>query len=588
MKTIFTMIAVLTVMLAQAQEFICKGYSSAIKIKNYKSQSVSNTGNYDLNDLRTWIPRCEGDPLQTPPITYINITFHVFLDDNGQGSRYADDYESRTKLIDLLNNINDTYSGKSVRERGGPSDKVLNEEDELPRYDTRIRFTLGDYNKRIYFYKSTEMNHLGEPLYGKADKKLYDYIANTPATKADPSILQDGINIYFIASSCKDCSAYAIPPTIGTNDDSYIVMFNTCPTSNQYAESATATVLAHELGHNLDLRHTYCSDAVGCMSMKGNHTCSNTNIDYHEYNDSEYLSDIFGPCGDSSTFPHIAKWVNPYEYTESDANKITNNVMGGTNTQTYISPMQAGQMHRAIAIKSVGKYVRKNTHSNMPVVITDDEKWNNTYVRLFHDIQIKKNGRLTLNTNYEFNKGCSIEIEDGGVLYLEKDKSMTLNSSNKIVVKKGGTLIVGGNLDISEDGCIDVQAGGYLCVLLGAKLNLNNYLSVIRFYSGAKLGVNTSATNIPGSYYGVISSIKPNGDGCIALFTNNIYIQNQTISKNTYFSGKNIYIGNSITTSKPKGNVVVKTGNDLVLEAENEVLLDAGFEVAHGATLEIK
>ena len=172
MRTIFTIVAVLTVMLAQAQEFICKGYPSSINTKNYKSQMVSNTGNFDLNDLQTWIPRCNGDPLKTPPVTYINITFHVFLDDNGQGSRYADDYESRTKLIDLLNNINDTYSGKSVRERGGPSDKVPDVE-ELPRYDTRIRFTLGDYNKRIYFYKSTEMNNLSEPLFGSAHQKLY-------------------------------------------------------------------------------------------------------------------------------------------------------------------------------------------------------------------------------------------------------------------------------------------------------------------------------------------------------------------------------------------------------------------------------
>ncbi|MBO7145673.1 MAG: hypothetical protein J6W13_12750 [Salinivirgaceae bacterium] len=587
MKTIFTIMAVLTVMLAQAQGFICVGDPASKSLKTYKYQSTPNTGKYDLNDLRTWIPRCNGDPLQTPPIMYINISFHVFLDDNGQGSRYADDYASRTKLIALLNNINDTYSGKSVREKGGPSDKVLNEEDELPRYDTRIRFTLGDYNKRIYFYKSTEMNNLCEPLYGTADKKLYNYIANTLSVKEDPSILQDGINIFFIASSCKDCSAYANSPTTSANDDSYIVMFNTCPTSNQYAESAAATVLAHELGHNLELSHTYCgggSSAVGCTDIKGTHSCKYE----HKYDDSEYLSDIFGPCGKSSTFPHIAKWVNPYEYTGSDAKKITNNVMGGTNTQTYISPMQAGQMHRAIAIKSVGKYVRENTHSDVPVVIGNKEKWNNTYVRLFHDIQIKKNGYLTLNANYEFKKNCAIEIEDGGVLSLEKGKSVTMNSSNKIVVKKGGTLIVGGNLDISDAGCIEVQPGGYLCVLLGAKINLNNYLSIIKFYSGAKLGVNTSATNIPGSYYGVISSIKPNGDGCIALFTNNIYIQNQTISKNTYFSGKNIYTGNSITTSKPKGNVVVKTGNDLVLEAENEVLLDAGFEVAHGATLEIK
>ena len=578
MKTIYTIIIILVASFSQAQVFICGGDPLAKKENNIKMQSGSNVGVYDLNDLQTWIPYCDGRPLRNPPITYINVTFHVFLDNDGGGSRYTDSNVSRTKLIALLNNVNDTYSGKKVLESGGPSDKVPGVR-ELPQYDTRIRFTLGDYNERIYFYKSTEMNQLGEPLLGEAHSKLYNYINN-------PAVLQDGINVFFIASSCDGVSAYASPVRMGAKDDSYVVMFSIVPTNGQHAESAAATVLAHELGHTLDLKHTYCgggSPAVGCTDVKGNHICKFG----HDYIDSEYLSDVFGPCN-SSTFPHIGKWVNPYTYTGTDDKKVTNNVMGGTNTQTYISPMQAGQMHRAIALKNVGKYVKKNAHSGTPLVICQKEVWNFSYVRMFHDIQIRKNGNLTLDADYDFYQNCSIEIEDGGVLCIEKSKSMKLFSNNKIVVKKGGTLIISGDLDISEKGIIDVQSGGYLCIKKDANIKLKDFYSMIKLNTGALLGVNTNAINSPGAYYTSVGSIAYSGNGSIVSYTNNVYIQNQTISKNTYVSGKNIYAGNSVTATKSKGDVVVKSGSLLVLDASNDVVLNTGFEVPLGATLEIK
>ena len=666
MKFIFTMIAVLVVLLTQAQEFICAGDPSMKSLNATRLQSTSNIGNYNLNDMNTWIPYCDGNPLKNPPETFINVTFHVFLDDGGNGSRYADNNDSKRKLIKLLSEVNDRYSGKRVIENGGPSDKVPGV-NELHDYDTKIRFTLGDNNERVYFYRSTEMSHLKDELVPDAGTLLYNYILKTY-----PSRLQIGINVFFIASSyqakvkeiivtnwgagytqqptielikpngeplkntyCKakiisgkiarifveqsgimngyetptvritggggsgatakvnklegGAAAFANMPVFYNDLNSYVVMFNTIPTDNPDIESASATVLAHELGHNLDLNHTYCgggSSAVGCTEMKGKHTCKYG----HEYDDSEYLSDIFGPCGESSTFPHIGEWIDPYTYSGPNDKKITNNVMGGTSSQVYISPMQAGQMHRAIATKSVGKYVAKNTHSNIPVVIRQKERWDYNFVRLFHDIQIKKNGYLTLEADYEFNHNCSIEIEDGGVLYLENTYNMELGSTNKIIVKKGGTLVIGGNLVVSESGLIEIQEGGYLCIRKDANVTLRDYLSLIKFNAGAKSGVNTIVMNTPGanSYYTSASAIKYNGNGAIATYNSNKYIQNQTISNSSYISGNNIYAGNSVTTTKPKGDVIVKSGCNLILDAENDLLLDKGVVVELGATLETK
>jgi len=46
---------------------------------------IKTGGIYDFyNDLRTWIPYRNSEPLKNPPITYVEITFHVFLDDNNE------------------------------------------------------------------------------------------------------------------------------------------------------------------------------------------------------------------------------------------------------------------------------------------------------------------------------------------------------------------------------------------------------------------------------------------------------------------------------------------------------------------------
>lgn len=661
MKIIFTIMSVFTVMLVQAQGFVC-GYNSGTELtSNNKLETATIASNNDLGDLRAWIPYCNEEPLKNPPITCINVSFHVFLDDNGGGNRYANNSEGRKKLIDLLNTVNDVYSGKLAR-KNGPSDKVPNVK-ELPNYDTRIRFSLGDYNERIYFYQSSEWFRLEDKLVGDAGNKLYNYIA----TDNLPN-LQKGINVFFIASSYKASvktivvtnfgSGYTQQPTIelikpdgavldntkckaeirggkivsitveksGTmsgceppkvritggggsgatakvtnleggatafanpqfEKNSYVVVFNCIPNDGIYVEGVTGRCMAHEFGHNLYLTHTYCgggASATGCTDMKGKHSCAYSYD--HKYDDAEYLSDIFGPCN-ASTFPHIAKWTDPYDNSGEDAKKITNNVMGGSNNAIYFSPMQAGQMHRAIALGSVGKYVQNNIHSDKPLVIKKTETWKYNCVRLFHDVHIQKNGNLTLDTYYEFNQNCSIEIENGGVLCLAGNGYMGISSSNKIIVKKGGTLVICGSLNVSGTGMIDVQPGGYLCIKKDANVNLKDYLSLIKFSNGAILGVNTIATNSPGTYYNAISSIKYKGNGTIATYANNTYIQNQTISKSSYISGNNIYTGNSVTTTKTKGDVVVKSGISLVLDAGNDVLLDKGFLLGSGAQLEIK
>jgi pimeloyl-ACP methyl ester carboxylesterase len=66
---------------------------------------------------------------------------------------------------------------------------------------------------------------------------------------------------------------------------------------------------------------------------------------------------------------------------------------------------------------------------------------------------------------------------------------------------------------------------------------------------------------------------------------NDIYIQNLTISSDRYFRGRNIYIGNNVTTSVPQGNVLINNGAKVIFNGKT-VVFDKGFECINGSTYE--
>lgn len=402
------------------------------------------------NNLRTWIPYLT-DPLKSPPITIVEVTFHVFLDNNGKNNQYTNTLEGRNRLIGLLNLVNDIYSGK-----WGSSDHVAGVI-ELPDGDTRIRFSLGDNNERIYFYNNTTYNNYGYPAslfenfistnYSSRATKLNIYFTaghykggvkqenimiinggsgytSPPTISFNPSgstataeivegkltkinivnngsynvfnppqiiISGDGNGASAIVTKLSDgATGYASGVYSGLSKDSYVVMCH-CYEADDWV---TAMTLAHELGHDLDLAHTYCGGGAPAVICSDYCSIKCPDLLSSACSDDEYLSDIFGPC--PGTYPHHTGWHD----ATSDDPKHTNNMMGGSNSFLYISPMQAGQMHRALALKSVRKYVKKETHSNIPLTITNEETWDFN-LKLYRDINIVSNGILNLDNTFE-------------------------------------------------------------------------------------------------------------------------------------------------------------------------------------------
>ena len=65
------------------------------------------------------------------------------------------------------------------------------------------------------------------------------------------------------------------------------------------------------------------------------------------------------------------------------------------------------------------------------------------------------------------------------------------------------------------------------------------------------------------------------------------YIQNETFTTTETRIGNNIYAGNSVTTQKPQGDVIIRNGATLKLKAQKNVFLENGFEVENGGVIEV-
>jgi len=110
----------------------------------FRSSRIGSSESF-YSDLNNWIPRLTpGEPLKNPPIMTIEISFHVFLDNNGGNNIFTDTEWGRNQLIWIFNHVNEIYAGYAEHENNyqkGSSDSVPGLI-ELPDCDTKIRFSL--------------------------------------------------------------------------------------------------------------------------------------------------------------------------------------------------------------------------------------------------------------------------------------------------------------------------------------------------------------------------------------------------------------------------------------------------------------
>ncbi|MHB9055524.1 MAG: M43 family zinc metalloprotease [Paludibacteraceae bacterium] len=441
--------------------------------------------------------------------------------------------------------------------------------------DSRIRFRVDG----IYFHQNSSICHL-KPYNESTRSSTYftQYGVN----------IEQSINVFF--SELLDDKG--LPYTaisgngFGLNGEerncmgmySYYYHYS----NNTGAFGVLAFTFAHELGHALGLIHTteVVRDTLG-------------NI-IRTYDDE--LSDTY--------YPDLGGWCN----CNSDIN-CSNNMMGGASWREHFSPRQMGKMRRLMTVGWRAKVVDNCLPNESPTLISSNQTWDRP--RLFTSDMIINNGatvsasckmylpankKIIVEANSKLiidggsilnvcNEPVNIQVNQGG--YLEIKGAALLENCN-INVLNQGSLKLSGNVTLKNKSTINLFSGSYFCFLTGINLNLEDSNTSLSLYEGYNLGVNP--TYFPDLSSGCLTSIDAlsySGNGLIKNYTVDIYIQNETISSNRYIAGRNIFVGNHVTTSKPAGDVLITNGAQVIFDCK-EITFDAGFECAAGSAYEVK
>ncbi|HDL02143.1 MAG TPA: hypothetical protein ENH23_07925, partial [candidate division Zixibacteria bacterium] len=371
--------------IAISQDSISCNLQEIYYANHFLSGSCSPDQNGDwetYRNMNTYIPDMNPDhPLQNPPISTIQINFNIIQKDDGSGN-FPNNQATNDRLKAMIEHVNSFY------EHYAPSDPI-SWVTELPNFDSRIRFSLGEPgNERIYFYQNTAA-----------------WNDTWPTTTIEPFIAQnyperlEQVNVYIFGNPNNNNWAHATMPSwTDFNSTSWVVLFYW---ENPGSDWSTSGTLAHEFGHNLDLLHTYHGGGASAIC---------------DQQDEDFLKDVFLiQLPDISNCPHTGSWSDDPYLENGDG--ITNNLLGGTQSQKYISPMQAGQMHRSLAITSVRKYV-KCDKSQIPLVINGIQNWDFD-MKLYRDLIISPNSHLTISCHLVMHPDAKIVIEPGGKLTID-------------------------------------------------------------------------------------------------------------------------------------------------------------------------
>lgn len=381
----------------------CFGVLYAQNISPTIKFPLCDNSNHNLNtDYVNHYKRIENYiPDDNAPIKYIRIAVNIFT---GPGTlTHSDTTVAQVKqMVEWVNGFFANVDSATYAIPGVPYIR-----------DTKIRFDLSD---RIYFYDNTQLYN------NTAINTMEKYIA-----KIDSSRLNN-LNVFITnGGKAKPYSLSPFPNFIieGNDGSNYSGLNNTMAVyfSTPGLNYANTQTLAHELGHCLDLLHTY---EPSCC----HETCNNT--------DPEFLYDLFGKnppkyCWERG---HFGCTITPGE------NGCTNNMMGGNNlVKYYFSPMQMGKMHRALVLKTPRKYVLDDVFDPQPLHIRKNETWNFD-IRCYSSIVINSGATLTITGNILMPIDGKIIVKRNGHLIVDGGKIVsTKNSWKGIEAKKNKNAI---------------------------------------------------------------------------------------------------------------------------------------------------
>lgn len=357
-----------------------------------KSTNCSKNSQDFINTYRlqsSYTPKANGyvDEIIIP----INII--VLADDYGKHGAYKD--------LEALDNeeFKEDWLNRAFQKTSLPSDPNPGYDSTYWLKTTEVKFEINE----VYFYDSTEF--FNTEVYGDftgRTKILNHHFLNNPDAK-------EFVNCFIVnnISAGGFASSYnGIPYIMSTGRKEGNMDENTTWIGRYWYWGLH---LPHEVGHILKLCHTYSgSNCTESMS------------------DIDYLSDVFfTPNHYEQPCPISNNEKDPWLYQNDFC---TNNLMSGNPESFFISPLQAGRMHRSLRLENIRNFAYG--YSLKKHYISQHEVWDFTY-KSYNDIVIKSGASLTINCKLEMVSESRIIVEKGGKLILDGGIITSAKSSGK-------------------------------------------------------------------------------------------------------------------------------------------------------------
>ncbi|MFN0215202.1 MAG: T9SS type A sorting domain-containing protein [Saprospiraceae bacterium] len=317
-------------------------------------------------------------PIVGTPTKTIRIAFHFFQRTDGSNC-----WPNNSITASRLNTIVNSWMNTIMANNCSPSDPVLGVTNIS---NSTIQYEIAG----VYFYQDDALNTNINPA-----------IFEAAVSAVDPTRL-NALPIFVTAGTIPGAAGFGVFPSETNLTQNAYVVTNWC-LATQYSDYAFAGHLLHELGHDLDLQHTYDSDNLYRLDL-------------------DYLSDVF----DQSWMNYCNPPLNYSCYHQAgfncdpflSSNYCTNNLMGGTKSLCYISPLQMGKMCRALAIKSVRKYVKEMNSSPVEWIVNQNETWDFD-IQTYQDIFITSGATLTIKCKVGMANHGKITVDRGARLILD-------------------------------------------------------------------------------------------------------------------------------------------------------------------------